>query len=194
MARLRVECPWDAKQTHRSLLSYLIEETCEVVDAVEAGSDAELVEELGDLLLQIYFHSQIASEDDRFDLDDVARGISDKLVHRHPHVFAAAETPADVHLLWEARKREEKGRTSSLDGIAESMSSLARAYKVISRARAHGVEVALPDDNVTEAEVGDQIIALVARAQASGLDPDAATRDAVRRLSARIRQAEAAAD
>ena len=94
MAELRLKCPWDAEQTHRSLLNHLIEEACEVVDAVETGNDVELQEELGDLLLQVYFHARIAEDEGRFTLDDVAAGIADKLIRRHPHVFADEDVPA----------------------------------------------------------------------------------------------------
>ena len=87
MARLRIECPWDREQTHSSLLTHLIEETYEVVDAVEGGTDDDLREELGDLLLQVYFHARIAENEGRFTIDNVTRGIADKLIRRHPHVF-----------------------------------------------------------------------------------------------------------
>lgn len=190
MAELRVKCPWDAEQTHRSLLNHLIEEACEVVDAVEAGDDDELVEELGDLLLQVYFHARIAEDEGRFTLDDVARGISDKLVRRHPHVFADEDVPADMWQSWEERKRAEKGRSSALEGIAESLSVLGRTHKVVSRTRTHGVPVDLPDDPVDEATVGREIVALVSRAQAHGIDADAAARQALRELETTIRDAE----
>lgn len=190
MARLRVECPWDREQTHASLLTHLVEETCEVVDAVEDGTDDDLREELGDLLLQVYFHARIAEDEGRFTLDDVANGIADKLIRRHPHVFGDGEVPENLRGVWERRKRQEKGRTSSLDGIARSMSSLARTQKVIARARVHEVPVELPDEPVTTEEVGEQIQCLVARAQASGIDADAAVREALRGLEERIRQAE----
>lgn len=190
MVDLRAKCPWDAEQTHRSLLNHLIEEACEVVDAVEVGDDTELQEELGDLLLQVYFHSRIAEEEGRFSLDDVARGISDKLIRRHPHVFSDEDVPADMWQSWEERKRAEKGRTSALEGIAESLSVIGRAHKVISRSRSHGVAVDLPDEPITEAEVGQQIIALVSRAQAAGIDADAAARRALRELEAQITASE----
>ena len=193
MVELRAKCPWDGEQTHRSLLNHLIEEACEVVDAVEAGDDTELAEELGDLLLQIYFHSRIAEEEGRFSLDDVARGISDKLVGRHPHVFGDEDVPDDMWQSWEERKRQEKGRTSALEGIAESLSVIGRAHKVVSRTRSHGVPVELPSEPIAEAEVGEQIIALVSRAHASGIDADAAARAALRDLEARIRDAEPSA-
>lgn len=190
MARLRVECPWDARQTHRSLLNHLIEETCEVVDAVEIGDDTDLQEELGDLLLQVYFHARIAEDEGRFDLEDVARGVADKLVRRHPHVFAGAEAPTDMWQTWEQTKRAEKGRTSALEGIAESLSVLARAHKVISRSRSHGVDIGLPEEPIDEESVGREIIALVARAQANGVDADAAARQALRAVEADVRAAE----
>ena len=191
MARLRVECPWDARQTHASLLPHLIEEAGEVVDAVETGTSEDLEEELGDLLLQVYFHARIAEDEGRFDVEDVARGIADKLIRRHPYVFADAEVPADLRATWEQRKRAEKGRSSSLDGIADALSVVARAQKVVSRSRSHGVAVDLPDAPIGAEEVGRGIVDLVARAQASGVDADAAARAAVRALEARIRDAEA---
>ena len=190
MAQLRVECPWDREQTHVSLLTHLIEETCEVVDAVEEGTDADLCEELGDLLLQVYFHARIAQDEGRFTIDDVAQGIADKLIRRHPHVFGDGEVPEDLRGVWERRKRQEKGRTSSLDGIAQAMSSLARTQKVIARARSHEVPIEFPDEPVTADEVGERIQVLIARAQASGVDADAAVRAALRGLEERIRQAE----
>ena len=191
LARLRVECPWDATQTHASLLPHLIEEAGEVVDAVETGTSEDLEEELGDLLLQVYFHARIAEDEGRFDVEDVARGIADKLIRRHPYVFADAEVPADLRATWEQRKRAEKGRSSSLDGIADALSVVARAQKVVSRSRSHGVAVDLPDAPIGAEEVGRGIVDLVARAQASGVDADAAARAAVRALEARIRDAEA---
>ncbi len=194
MAELRVKCPWDAEQTHRSLLNHLIEEACEVVDAVEAGTDEELVEELGDVLLQVYFHAKIAEDEGRFDLEDVARGISDKLIRRHPHVFGDEDIPEDMWENWEKRKAVEKGRTSALDGIAESLSVIGRAHKVVSRTRSHGVAIDLPSEPIDEAAVGREILSLVARAQANGIDADAAARHALRDLEAQIRATEPAAE
>lgn len=190
MHRLRRECPWDAKQTHRSLVTYLVEETGEVIDAIETGDDADLREELGDLLLQVYFHAEIAEQEGRFTLDEVAAGIADKLVARHPYVFGEDEVPADPKVAWEARKRVEKGRTSALDGIANSLSVVARATKVASRTRNHGVPIDLPRDPVTAAEVGEGILDLVLRAHAHGIDADQASREALRALEARVKDAE----
>lgn len=196
MRRLRVECPWDAEQTHRSLTKHLIEETAEVVDAIEAGRldsdicDHDLREELGDLLLQIFFHAEIASTQDRFDIDDVARGICDKLVRRHPWVFDGQDDPDDMMGTWEAAKQVEKQRRSALEGIPDSLDALARAAKVVSRTRHVHLPVPMVDEPITAGEVGAQILVIVQRAQASGVDPDQATRDALRVLEGQVRRAE----
>ena len=193
MARLRQECPWDAQQTHRSLAQYLVEETAETIEAIESGDQDHLREELGDLLLQVIFHAEIASEQEAgFTVEEVARGIADKLISRHPYVFATAEVPADLHYTWEQRKAAEKGRTSALQGIPEQLSALARANKIISRARSRRVGLELPDHPTTAEEVGTQILVMAARAQAAGIDPEQALRDAVRGLEVRIRDAESA--
>jgi MazG family protein len=193
MARLRHECPWDAEQTHRSLVQYLVEETAETIEAIELGDQDHLREELGDLLLQVIFHAEIASEQDQgFAVEDVAQGIADKLISRHPYVFAIEEVPSDLHYTWEQRKAAEKGRTSALQGIPGELSALARANKIISRARSRRVDVALPEEPTTAEEVGTQILELTARAQAAGIDPEQALRDAVRALEVRVRSAESA--
>jgi XTP/dITP diphosphohydrolase len=194
MHRLRADCPWDREQTHLSLVPYLVEETCEVVEAVESGTPADLREELGDLLLQVVFHSELAAEDEAFDLDDVAAGIADKLVARHPHVFEAQEVPTDLHATWEQRKAVEKGRASALDGIPERLSALARAAKILSRARSREVPLAPVEvEPITDEALGDALVDLVRRAQASGLDAEQSARSAVRRLEQQVRDAEAAA-
>ena len=134
-------CPWDAEQTHESLVQYLIEETAETIEAIEAGDEDHLREELGDLLLQVLFHAEIASERaSGFTVEEVAHDIADKLISRHPYVFATAEVPTDLHYTWEQRKAAEKGRTSALQGIPEQLSALARANKIISRARSRRLE------------------------------------------------------
>ncbi|HEY6811974.1 MAG TPA: MazG family protein [Propionibacteriaceae bacterium] len=195
MSRLRHECPWDAQQSHRSLVQYLVEETAETIEAIELADQDHLREELGDLLLQVIFHAEIAGEQiPGFTVEDVARGIADKLISRHPYVFATAEVPSDLHYTWEQRKAAEKGRTSALQGIPDQLSALARANKIISRVRSRRVEVALSDEPTTAEEVGAQLLALAARAHAAGIDPDQALRDAVRVLEASVRHAEAADD
>jgi XTP/dITP diphosphohydrolase len=194
MGRLRQDCPWDAQQTHRSLVQYLIEETAETVEAVETDDRELLREELGDLLLQVIFHAEIAGEQPGgFDLEDVARGIADKLVARHPYVFASGEVPSDLNFTWEQGKAAEKGRSSVLEGIPDQLSPLARANKIISRSRSRRVNLDLPDDGISAEQVGEEIVALAARAQACGIDPDQAVRDVVRRLERQVVEAESAA-
>jgi len=185
MRRLRAECPWKAEQTHRSLARYLLEETHETLEAIDTGDAAHLREELGDLLLQVYFHAVIAEESGAFDLDDVARGITDKMVRRNPHVFApadpAAKRPGDaaaVNEAWEAIKAEEKSaRTSVLDGIAPTLPALLYADKVLDRLARAGRPVT-PDP--ASPDLGERLLALVAEARAAGVDPEQALRDTVR--------------
>jgi MazG family protein len=200
MDRLRRECPWDRRQTHRSLVPYLLEETYETLEAIESGEGpgarpdyVHLREELGDLLLQVYFHSRLAEEAgaEGFTIEDVAGGIVDKLVHRHPHVFASEEdeepmSADEVDRSWERLKAAEKGRTSVLDGIPAALPALSLADKVVGRAARVEVEPA------TGESVGDRLLALVVEARAEGVDAEQALRDAVRRLAGNVRIAEAA--
>lgn len=205
MDRLRSPggCPWDAVQTHASLLPYAIEEVFEVVDAVETGDREALLEELGDLLLQVVFHARVAAEHptDPFGIDEVAARVAAKLRHRHPHVFAdvVVEDADDVHRRWERIKRAEKSRTSTFDGIPLGMPALARAQKVITKARRAGlpIDAAPPvaahrssgvDD--PEGALGRQLLGIVRDAEAAGLDAEAALRAAVRELEATARQLE----
>ncbi|CAA9372029.1 MAG: Nucleoside triphosphate pyrophosphohydrolase MazG [uncultured Propionibacteriaceae bacterium] len=191
MATLRVKCPWDAEQTHRSLVQYLLEEAHETVEAIESGDQDHLREELGDLLLQVIFHAGIAAERaDGFDLEDVARGVADKLIERHPYVFAGHVVPADLNGSWEQRKAVEKGRRSVLEGIPEQMSAMSRANKIISRSRSRQVHLVLDDAPIEAAEVGRAMLSLTARAQACGIDPEQALRDAVRELERQVQAAE----
>jgi XTP/dITP diphosphohydrolase len=187
MDRLRAECPWDREQTHRSLARYLLEETYETLEAIESEDYTHLREELGDLLLQVYFHARIAEEDaDGFSIDDVAGDIVDKLVHRHPHVFAGLDV-ADVDEVeknWESLKATEKGRASVLDGIPLDLPALALADKVLGRAARVNV---VPTATET---LGGRLLALVVEARGSGADPEQALRDAVRALAAQVRAAE----
>lgn len=193
MHRLRRECPWDREQTHLSLVSHLVEETCEVIEAIEAGSDDDLREELGDLLLQVLFHATIAEEEHRFTLDEVAADVADKLVRRHPHVFAEAAVPEDLGVSWEQRKRVEKARSSALEGIPERLSSLVRAQKVLSRARSHDVVPAGLDSPPigSEEELGRALLALAASAQRDGFDAEQALRSQLRALEDQIHALEA---
>ena len=137
MRRLRAECPWKREQTHRSLARYLLEETHETLEALDSGSAEHLREELGDLLLQIYFHAVIAEESGAFTIDDVARDITEKMVRRNPHVFGdGSDRPTDareVSDLWESVKAVEKQRASVTDGIAPTLPALLYADKVLDR-------------------------------------------------------------
>jgi XTP/dITP diphosphohydrolase len=178
MRRLRRDCPWKREQTHRSLARYLQEETAETLEAIDLGDDAHLREELGDLLLQVYFHAVVAEESGTFTLDDVARGISEKMHRRNPHVFGAdgptTMTAAEVDAQWQRIKADEKTRRSTYDGIAPGLSALLLALKVLERE---------PEALVPQAsdDLGDRLLTLVAEAKAAGTDPEQALREAVRR-------------
>ncbi|QTX04154.1 MazG family protein [Agromyces archimandritae] len=194
-------CPWDAEQTHASLVRYLVEECYELVEAIESGDRAELVEELGDVLYQVLFHADIAAHTpgEGFDIDDVARHMTAKMIGRHPHVFGdrEAETAEDVMGFWEELKRAEKPhRTSVLDGVPAGMPALALADKVIGKAGKLGVA---PDagtgpaaDAADEEALGAELFGIVAAARAKGLDPERALRGAIRAFAGEVRRAEAA--
>jgi XTP/dITP diphosphohydrolase len=164
---------------------------------VETGDRAHLREELGDLLLQVVFQARVAQEHptEPFDLEDVAAGIAAKLRHRHPHVFGDVEVAdaQDVHRRWEQIKAAEKGRASVLDGIPVALPALARAQKVLGRVQRAGLGEPGPEGAVTASQVGDELLAVVRRAAACGVDAEAALRGAVRTLEDRARQAEAQA-
>ncbi len=186
-------CAWDREQTHASLVQYLVEETHELVEAIEAGDDTELVEELGDVLYQVLFHSDIAAEEGRFTLEDVAAHMRDKMVGRHPHVFGdvVAETADAVVVNWDAIKAVEKAhRTSVLDGVPAGMPSLALSAKLLGRAEKVGVVVEPVPVPADEVALGDALLATVAGARASGLDAERALRGAIRRLRDAVREAE----
>jgi len=188
-------CAWDREQTHGSLVQYLIEETHELVDAIEAGDDAELIEELGDVLYQVLFHSDIAREAGRFSLEDVAAHMTSKMVGRHPHVFgeASADTADEVVAMWDERKKLEKPeRSSVLDGIPQGMPSLALANKLLGRAEKVGlVEVdAAAIALANEDELGGLLLAIVASAKSAGLDAERALRSTLRSLQLEIREHE----
>ncbi len=198
-------CPWDAEQTHRSLVQYLLEETYELIEAIESGDRDEVLEELGDVLYQVIFHSDLASNGtlgEPFDLEDVASFMEQKMRSRHPHVFGTAEeqeeyraaTGDDVVQVWEGHKKKEKpNRTSVLDGIPQAMPALALASKVMGKAEKIGLletaeQPAIPMDS--EDELGKLLLAVVASARAAGLDPERALREATRELQVEIRAAE----
>ncbi|NUK16880.1 nucleoside triphosphate pyrophosphohydrolase [Streptomyces lunaelactis] len=190
MDRIRAECPWSSQQTHKGLAKYGIEEADELVEAIEDGDRDELREELGDVLLQVVFHARIAEEDEDapFSVDDVAATIVEKLIHRHPHVFGdeSAETPEDVKAHWLRTKAIEKQRDSVTDGVPLGQPGLALAAKLASRVRTAGLDVPLPAGE----GIGYELLALAARAEAAGTDPEAALRAAARAYRDAIRATE----
>lgn len=171
-------CPWDAEQTHESLLEYLLEESYETVDAVHSGDRSALREELGDVLLQVVFHARIAQEHDTdaFDVDDVARGITAKLRRRHPHVFAgeAAPAPGEAQARWEELKAAEKQRASVTDGVPDSMPASLLAVKLLGRAgrKVETSAVTAVDDSVVTSAAKSALAAVVAHAQTSMVTHD----------------------
>ena len=220
VARLRAPdgCPWDREQTHASLRSGLIEESHEVVEAIDNKDDAHLAEELGDLLLQVVMHSQIASEEGRFDFDAVARGISEKLVRRHPHVFGDTKLGDTEAVLkqWDEIKRGEKGAkpadASILDGISSALPGLMRAQKTqVKVARVNfdwddtagslakvkeeiaEVEKEIADGDTTklEEEMGDLLFAVVNLARKSKIDAELAMHRATEKFTRRFQKMEA---
>ena len=199
MHRLRAPggCPWDAEQTHESLVTNLIEEAYETVDTIQRGDHEHLKEELGDLLLQVIFHSELAEEAGRFNLDDVARGISDKLVRRHPHVFAQSDAATSDAVLqqWDEIKRAEKGHEEKpyLHGVGKGLPALLRAAKLQKKASKVGFDwpdqagviakmreeldeleaaIASGDERHVNEELGDLLFSVVNLARFRKLDPE----------------------
>ncbi len=211
--RLRSECPWDAEQTHESLRRFLLEETYEVleaIDAVTAGADdayVDLEEELGDVLFQVFFHSRLAAEEGHFTVADVARTVHDKLLERHPHVFGDADAGESI-ANWEAAKQAEKQRESLMDGIPATLPALLHALKVQKRAASAGFsgadldwaladvaeELAEVTDDPSEHEVGDLLYAAVQVARMLDIDPEMALRSASSRFAQRFRIVESQAE
>ena len=196
MDRLRAPggCPWDAAQTHRSLGRYLVEECYELLEAIEGDDPAAMAEELGDVLLQVLFHARIAAEtpaaEGGFDIDTVAAGLVDKLVRRHPHVFADADSPdtaAGQQLRWDQLKSTEAGRSGALAGVALGQPAVALAAKLGARAARAGLTVPLPAGEDT----GSRLLALAVEAGARGEDPETELRAAARRYAQALEQAEA---
>jgi len=197
MDTLRVSCPWDREQTHASLVRYLLEEAYEAVETVEDGDLASLREELGDVLLQVLFHARIAAEraagDGSFTIDDVADTLAAKLIRRHPHVFGstAVSSAADVNRNWEEIKKAERAQRSAaaggaapsvLDGVPFGQPALSLAAQVQRRAERAGAPVELGADGL-----GDELMRIVAKARAAGLDPELELRTAARRFADRVR-------
>ncbi|HEX4658045.1 MAG TPA: MazG family protein [Streptosporangiaceae bacterium] len=201
MSRLRIQCPWDAKQTHESLAPHLLEESYEALEALESGDPGALREELGDVLLQVMFHAEIASErtdGTGYTIDDVAEGIADKLIRRHPHVFGDVSVSGadEVRQNWDAIKAAERaakggGPGSVLDGVPFGQPALALAAQLQRRAERAGVPAGLADlagadRDAAITEIGAELFALVARARAAGLDPELELRAASRAYHDRV--------
>ncbi|SNS66393.1 XTP/dITP diphosphohydrolase [Micrococcales bacterium KH10] len=194
-------CAWDRQQTHETLAKYLLEETCEALDAIAAKDHEELSEELGDVLFQVLFHAEIARRDDEgYDIESLAAATNEKMRRRHAHVFGTPEQRTqdidEIEESWKQLKDAEKsGRTSVLDGVPQSLPALSLAAKVISRGESLGLLGSREDAAATfpftdEQEVGRTLLAIASAARAQGFDPEQALRATVRDLSVEIRAAE----
>ena len=192
-------CPWDGEQSHESLLKYLLEESYEFIESVENSDRQAMQEELGDLLLQVYFHSRMAEEDltQPFDIEDVAKSVADKLIRRHPHVFAglSVNSSEDVLENWEKQKASEKGRTSAIDGVPLAQPALPLATKVIYRLNKLNYDVPISEpislpNEITQDQFGEILLGLISQAVEKGLDPEAALRSATKTLITQIQEHE----
>jgi XTP/dITP diphosphohydrolase len=192
-------CPWDAEQDHASLLKYLLEESYEFIESVENNDRQSMQEELGDLLLQVYFHSRMAEEDAKqpFDIEDVAKSVTDKLIRRHPHVFGGQPvgTSEDVLENWEKQKAAEKGRTSAIDGVPLAQPALSLATKVIYRLIKLNYDLPISKpislaSEIDQDQFGQILLGLITQAVERGLDPEAALRSATKALITQIQEHE----
>jgi len=192
-------CVWDAEQTHETLIKFLLEESYEYIEAVETADREAMLEELGDVLLQVYFHARIAQEHptEPFSIEDVAEKVADKLIRRHPHVFGDVKVSSSDEVLenWEALKAIEKGRTSAVDGVPLAQPALTLVSKLLYRAEKNKLSLTIPTEIVkpaqaTKESVGEVLLATIAWAQENGVDPEGALRDTARGLIAEITQIE----
>lgn len=177
-------CPWDKVQTHRSIRQDLLEEAYETVEAIDMESDEMLCEELGDVLLQVMFHSRIAEEEGRFTVDDVYTGVCRKMIERHPHIFGEVkvETVDDVLTNWDAIKQNSKNRETvkeQLDGVCKALPSLMLASKYISKSMKNGIEFDTPvlDGQITAEMIGETLFDIVALAKKNNIDPELALKE-----------------
>jgi len=201
MARLRSPggCPWDREQDHMSLRFHAVEEVYEMIDAIEANDDHELMEELGDLLLQVVFHSQLAKERKAFTFEKVVRTINEKLLRRHPHVFGNVKVK-DIDEVWanweQIKKAEKKGthleRPSALDGIPKHLPALQRAEKLVKKARKAGLTDVPKNGGATQKSISEELFELAAQAQARGWSAEDLLRQEIRRRERKFKKAEAA--
>ena len=193
-------CPWDAEQDHESLLKYLLEESYEFIEAVENKDRTSMQEELGDLLLQVFFHSRMAEEDadNPFNVENVAKTVTDKLIRRHPHVFGGTKVESSSEVLenWEAQKAAEKGRSSIIDGVPLAQPALPLAAKVLYRMNKLNFELEVDkptkiSEQLNQDQFGDLLLGLIAQAVDLGIDPEAALRTATKSLISKIQEHEA---
>jgi XTP/dITP diphosphohydrolase len=189
-------CPWDAEQDHVSLLKFLLEESYEFIEAVEENDRDAMQEELGDLLLQVYFHSRMAEEDKEqpFNIEDVAKGVADKLIRRHPHVFSDTVVSSSSEVLenWEAQKAVEKGRTSAVDGVPLAQPALTLVSKLLYRASKSNYKLPIAEPvklpkGIDQDQFGELLLGLISQAVEKGLDPEAALRGAAKSLITQIK-------
>jgi XTP/dITP diphosphohydrolase len=190
-------CPWDAEQTHESLLKYLLEESYEFIESVESGNRQDMLEELGDVLLQVYFHARIAQENELapFNIDDVAGTVADKLISRHPHVFSdvKVESTGDVLENWERIKNAEKGRTSAHDGVPTGQPALPLAAKLVYRAKKNHLPTPERPNiemrniaQINEEDIGAELLSLISLAVEHDIDPEVALRKAALKFRAQM--------
>jgi len=204
-------CEWDRKQTHKSLVPYLLEETHEVIEAIENGDMDSLKEELGDLMLHILFQAKLAESEGHFSVSDSLKDISSKLIRRHPHVFSDAKQPSDDNQSWEQAKKKEKKRDSVLDGVPLSLPTLTRARRIQEKASSVGFDwkaiepiwdkvheeigelseaIETQDKNKIQDEMGDALFSIVNLARFLDIDPEASLRQTIRKFESRFKKVE----
>ncbi len=189
-------CPWDLKQTFLSLQPYVLEEAHEVIEAVDADDDRKMIEELGDLLFTIVFYGKLGEKSGRFSIEEIVKTVKEKLVRRHPHVFGEVKVgdADEVVKNWEKIKAQEKGETkqaSILDGIPPTLPTLIKAQKILKRIERSGATLSSKETaSATETEIGDQLLALILRAESSGIDAESALRRSLAQAEEKFRKGE----
>ena len=202
MAVLRGEngCEWDREQDHASLVPFLVEETAELIDAIDAGDRDDVAEELGDVLYQVFFHADILASDPHspVTIDDVARRTAEKMRSRHPHVFDGLSVSGveEIRQNWVARKKAEKGgQRGVVEQVPRSLHPIARAQALLKRAKRNGITAVTPSaPDIDTADIGDALLGWVAAAEAQGVDADTALRQAISRLEQHITEQETGRD
>lgn len=189
-------CPWDQTQTFLSLQPYVLEEAHEVIEAVDADDDRKIIEELGDLLYTVVFYGKLAEKSGRFSIEEIVKTIKEKLIRRHPHVFAEVKVEGVDEIIknWEQIKAEEKKeekRLSKLDGIPPTLPTLVKAQKILKRIQRSGFDLPNQEAKMTlEEEIGDELLKLILRAESNGIDTESALRRSLSKLEDAFRQHE----